>query len=196
MNQIHNAIDIANYFINNSLISDLSNMKLQKLLYYSQGLCLVLIGKPLFQEDIEAWEYGPVIRDIYTQFKEYGSDSIPRRQSDKKLDQQVEVILDATINTFGKLSTLELSDLSHNETPWKTTIRNKAIDLGEIKSYFEDNYVSLDKNNIPVLDTPFSNKYPIYELKDYNLLRNEEDINKVLDALIERRQEVYKALAQ
>ena len=49
----------------------ISNLKLQKLLYYAQGIHLALNGQPLYPERIEAWQHGPVVPEIYHAFKEY-----------------------------------------------------------------------------------------------------------------------------
>lgn len=55
----------------------LTPMKLQKLCYYAQGIYMATQdGEPLFEEDFEAWTYGPVIPALYDEYKEYGWRSI------------------------------------------------------------------------------------------------------------------------
>jgi len=55
----------------------ISNLKLQKLLYYAQGLHLAIYrGAPLFEEQLLAWNYGPVVECVYSRFKEYGPNSL------------------------------------------------------------------------------------------------------------------------
>jgi uncharacterized phage-associated protein len=70
------AIDVANFLLflkrHDPRGLELSNLKLQKLLYYSQGYNLALTSKPIFEEPIEAWKYGPVVKGIYHQFKVFG----------------------------------------------------------------------------------------------------------------------------
>jgi uncharacterized phage-associated protein len=66
------AQDVAEYFL--TLVDDeagdsLSNLKLQKLVYYAQGFHLALTEKPLFDEAIEAWEHGPVVPGLYHKLK-------------------------------------------------------------------------------------------------------------------------------
>lgn len=64
--------DVAKYFLSlqgNDAGDAISNMKLQKLLYYAQGFALALLDKPLFDEDFEAWAHGPVLRCIYNKYK-------------------------------------------------------------------------------------------------------------------------------
>jgi uncharacterized phage-associated protein len=64
MSARYSAFDIAQYFLWKAQESNqelLSNMKLQKLVYYAQGLHLALNDAPLFKGKIEAWTYGPVV---------------------------------------------------------------------------------------------------------------------------------------
>lgn len=70
------ALDIAGYLVelaNKTPEHDLTNLKIQKLLYYAQGRFLAATGSPLFDDKIEAWQYGPVVADVYHQFKKCGS---------------------------------------------------------------------------------------------------------------------------
>lgn len=70
------ALDIAGYIVelaNKTPEHDLTNLKIQKLLYYAQGKYLVQTGDPLFYEKVEAWQYGPVVPEVYHQFKQCGS---------------------------------------------------------------------------------------------------------------------------
>ena len=54
----------------------ITNLKLQKLLYYAQGCVMALTDEPLFDEDIQAWEHGPVVPEIYHKYKSYGKSGI------------------------------------------------------------------------------------------------------------------------
>ena len=67
---------ITNYILSMSeedVGDGISNLKLQKLLYYCQGTYLAIKGTPLFEHPIEAWEHGPVVPEVYHQYKEHGS---------------------------------------------------------------------------------------------------------------------------
>lgn len=57
----------------------LSPMKLQKLVYFAHGWHLAITGKPLINEQVEAWQWGPVIKSLYHEFKEYGNQPIVER---------------------------------------------------------------------------------------------------------------------
>ena len=66
------AVDVARYFLAQSdddAGDIISNLKLQKLLYYAQGVTLALTGKPLFSDPIEAWQHGPVVPSVYRLYK-------------------------------------------------------------------------------------------------------------------------------
>ncbi len=57
-------------------INDLTNLKLQKLLYFAYGVHLSLFNEKLFTDEIQAWKHGPVIPLIYTNFKNHGKNPI------------------------------------------------------------------------------------------------------------------------
>jgi uncharacterized phage-associated protein len=53
-------------------VPPIDQMKLQKLLFYAHGWHLAIRDTPLFEDDFEAWPWGPVMRDVYTQTRSYG----------------------------------------------------------------------------------------------------------------------------
>src|ERR1700744_6380025 len=74
------ALDVAKYILLISNDEDgtlISNLKLQKLLYYCQGFSLAMLGRPLFDARIKAWEHGPVVPEVYKVYREAGAGSIP-----------------------------------------------------------------------------------------------------------------------
>ena len=141
-----NAINVAKYFLSKTLETDenITNLKLQKLLYYAQGYHLALFDDALFQEEIVAWTHGPVCPEIYHKFKEYGSDSIPHDNHDdiedfsKNFTSEQLDFLDEVYNVFGQFSAWKLRDMTHEESPW---INNKAcngiISIDEMSDYFK-----------------------------------------------------------
>jgi uncharacterized phage-associated protein len=54
-------------------VADISPMKLQKLIYYAHAWHLAFLGQPLIKEEVQAWKFGPVIPDVYFEFKECGN---------------------------------------------------------------------------------------------------------------------------
>jgi uncharacterized phage-associated protein len=117
------AIEVARYFL--SLVDEetgdlLTNLKLQKLLYYAQGFHLAIFDEPLFPEPLEAWSHGPVVSGVYHHYKEFGSNPIPPEELDFTLfsEDQVEFLNDI-YNTFGQYSAWKLREMTHDEPPWK-----------------------------------------------------------------------------
>ncbi len=117
------AIEVAHYFLSLTDTDEgelLSNLKLQKLLYYAQGFHLVLFDKPLFPETIEAWAHGPVVGDVYHRYKEYGSNPIPPEEFDFTVfNEEQRKFLDEIYSTFGQYSAWKLREMTHDEPPWK-----------------------------------------------------------------------------
>jgi uncharacterized phage-associated protein len=108
MEQIYSALDIANYFLFKAAKDEelLSNLKLQKLLYYAQGIHLAYNGTPLFKDIIKAWNYGPVVPGLYKSYKKYGAGAIPPDESfnPKNIDKDTREFLDEIYKAFGQFS--------------------------------------------------------------------------------------------
>jgi uncharacterized phage-associated protein len=135
------AKEVAKYLIK-SLPVD--NLKLQKLLYYSQATHIVLHNRvPLFPEDIEAWDYGPVVPGVYREYKPYGFDIIPGSDDPTTLSVLEMRSVDMTMATFGNMTGTELINQTHHETPWKNAYKpgrpSNVIPLDSMYEYFKEN---------------------------------------------------------
>ncbi len=119
----------------------ITNLKLQKLLYYTQGCVLALTDKPLFDEEIEAWEHGPVVPEIYHEYKMYSKSGIEFDEpfDENLIDRDIKNILESVYNEFGQYSVWKLRNMTRSETPWKETAKNNNISKCLIKEYF--NYI-------------------------------------------------------
>ena len=110
----------------------LTSMSLLKILYFSQGWHLATLGTPLVAQPFEAWKYGPVVRVVYDQIREYGKKPISNKL--KIFDIATADYVDASVilpdessdvlfNTFlyyGKFHAYTLSDLTHERgSPWE-----------------------------------------------------------------------------
>ena len=112
------ANDVAAYILDKC--SPLTVMKLQKLLYYSQAWHLVWDEEPLFTEHIEAWANGPVVPHIYRQHRgEFRLSSWPSGDGTKLTPSESETV-DIVLDTYRDMPAWELSNLAHQEAPWKT----------------------------------------------------------------------------
>ncbi len=117
-------------------------MKLQKLLYYSQGFFIAAFDKKLFEEPIEAWQFGPVVRDAYFHFKEFGSASISLKDDERIIDltQKEEELFQDVLEEYGQFSAIKLMNMTHEELPWKKTFNENPqgeISYELLKEYFK-----------------------------------------------------------
>ena len=118
----------------------ITNLKLQKLLYYHQGFHLALFGKPLFEEQIEAWTYGPVVPSIYFKYQEYGNNVINIEGiTPVELDPQEELLFNEVMRVYGAYSAIGLMHMTHNEFPWISTRIGKGsvIEVEKMQQYFK-----------------------------------------------------------
>lgn len=137
------ARDIAKFFLmmdSQNEGNGISNLKLQKLVYYAQGFFCAIYGRPLFIEPIEAWTHGPVVPDIYHQYKAYGSNLIPfaydfniSSLTKDEIDLSAEVF-----RVFGQFEAWKLRDMTHEEAPWINNEKTASeISIDEMMRYFK-----------------------------------------------------------
>ena len=103
----------------------ITNLKLQKLLYYEQGYHLAVFGKPLFDEEILAWQFGPVVREAYDAFSAAGSQPLSIQGEVYVFNNdEEESLFDEVFEAYNKYSASYLVELTHSETPWKSVSAN------------------------------------------------------------------------
>jgi uncharacterized phage-associated protein len=141
---------IAKWFLNRDRVTGMisesdgiSNMKLQKLLYYAQGTFLAVKGEKLFADDLLAWPQGPVIESIDREYKQNNSNPIPFDEDfdDSCISDEDKEWLEGTYNTFSRFSAWKLSEMTHMEEPWKNTKIGDIIDCNSIKDYFAKEWI-------------------------------------------------------
>ena len=139
-----NAHDVAKYFVrigtNVEQEEFLTNLKVQKLLYYAQAFHLALNNAILFHEDIEAWQYGPVVRSVYDELKQYSSGPIDIAYSETcTIDE--DSFLSQIYDIFGPYSASKLVSMTHSEPPWRDSWNpdnpREVISLESMKEYFQ-----------------------------------------------------------
>lgn len=106
------AMTAASYLLTKSLSGD---MQLQKLLYYSQAWHLAWTGRPLFDDTIEAWQKGPVVRCVWIDNKR--GHIQPDKDASGLSDYETAVI-NAVYETYGQHGGAALSAFTHVESPW------------------------------------------------------------------------------
>lgn len=146
----HTASQVARWFLSYNRIAIaeeggeyISNLKLQKLLYYAQGSFLALTGRPIFDDKILAWQHGPVVESVYYEYKSNGSNGIVFEDDfdDKEFSEEENKILSEVYNVFGQYSASKLRNMTHKETPWLQTPLSEEIPQDVIKDYFKKEYV-------------------------------------------------------
>lgn len=104
--------------------SDVTQMKLHKLLYFAQANYLASTGRRLFDARIEAFEHGPVVEPIRRHYEQFGrriivvADASQSENSEQELPENVANYLDAIWSQFGEQSASQLRALSHKDKPW------------------------------------------------------------------------------
>ena len=137
-----NADDVARYFLvcqDTEHHEPITNLKLQKLCYYAQGIALVALGLPLFHDHIEHWPHGPVVLELDRKYKSHGSAAIPP-PTDLNLesyDSSIRALLDNVYRDYGKYSASQLRNRTHKESPWMDTRPGAAISHQQLREHFE-----------------------------------------------------------
>ena len=129
---MENVEDVAEFFLEFYDDNDepITNMMLNKLLYFAQGHYLVEYGEPLFEDAIEAWKYGPVVPKIYDKYKVCGSKArlFPEEGvwSSQHLSPETMALLAAVANQYRSLSGFGMSQLTHKTgSPWSLVYDRK-----------------------------------------------------------------------
>lgn len=124
---------------------EITNLKLQKLVYFVQGFSLALVDHPMFREDIYAWTYGPVIPPLYKRLKRYGAGVVSGRLEARDAlegDAEAEGVVDRVMEKMGRLRAVALVALSHSPgSPWAAAwneCRYSRIPLWNIAVYFKE----------------------------------------------------------
>lgn len=139
----YTADNVAKYLIylaSQELVGDnqeregITNLKLQKVLYFVQAYYLAKLGRPLFSDKIEAWEYGPVVPTVYRKYRSHVSNPIILEGDKSSLSDEDKKVVQKIWDTFGGYSASRLVDITHAHSPWKEAsatptkiITNKAL---------------------------------------------------------------------
>jgi len=95
-----------------------TNLRLQKLIYFSQAWHLAIYSKPLFADPIEAWVNGPVQSDVYARFAAFGYKSIEQDTTNWDVPKKITSHIAEVMAAYGHMSAYDLERLARNELPW------------------------------------------------------------------------------
>lgn len=148
---MYKALSVAHYVIErcNNQNMGISNLKLQKLLYFIQAEFLVSTpnNAPCFEDTIEAWDFGPVIPTVYHHYKIYGSSIIPSNDNDplgpfyENIAVSDQDIINRVIDETIGYTAFQLVEITHQQAPWKNAYMhgyNNVISNDSILAYFKE----------------------------------------------------------
>ena len=174
--------DVANFFIaiagdmaDAGLGDAMTNLRLQKILYYAQGWSLARNGKPLFDEPIEAWQYGPVVPAAYEWYKNSGRGVLSAKMPSASAftTEEMELLTDAFAE-LDQYSTSALVSMTHGaDTPWSSAResgKRKTISNEDIRQYFLNHPLLTFKekvSRIPIVEPlRYENGVPVFAAEE------------------------------
>lgn len=132
----------------------MTNLRLQKLLYYTQAWHLALNDVPMFDDDFQAWIHGPVIPKIYGEYKKFGSSPIPYAVliggaeclPEPQLSSVAREHVVDVMDSYGDMTAWQLERLSHSELPWLEARQglppdaacSRTISKNTMRTYFKE----------------------------------------------------------
>ena len=140
-------------------LGEVTPLALQKILYFIQGLYFSRYGKPLFNDNCQAWVHGPVYAEIYDMFSSFRYDPIddPRfellKGKSTDLDEKEREVINLVVNTFGMYGGKVLERITHKEDPW--------IDAREGYSENEPSQEEISKESIKEYFVSVREKYDL-----------------------------------
>ncbi len=157
---MYDVMDVARFIVNYSIEigRPVSNLKLQKLLYFVQVAFIRQYGIPCFEAPIVHWRHGPVVESVYQKYKAYGAENITDKEIEyfsfyfdsknmsfvtdwKKYNENIFeynhlILIKTIVEHYKDHSPWEMVELTHQENPWKKTDRNEEITIDMIKRYY------------------------------------------------------------
>lgn len=157
----YNVLDVCRHVINysNKQDSGISNLKLQKVLYFIQAYFLVQKKdhSPCFNEKIIAWDFGPIVLEAYNEYKQYGNGDIPTIKSfimfdeddiwklkrveflDTSISDEDKFLIDKVVDKIADYSATDLVSLTLRQSPWINAYvpcKDNEITIDSIREYF------------------------------------------------------------
>lgn len=136
----YRALEVAKYVINHEheRKREITNLRLQKLLYFVQAKVLVETGNPCFDDEMEAWEFGPVSPSVYHRYKFFGAWNLMEEQDAPKLPEK-STMINEMLDRCADYQTWELVDITHMQRPWIEAYKKgkgTVIHNSDIRDFF------------------------------------------------------------
>lgn len=119
--------------------SSITNLKLQKVLYYIQGYFMKKYGSEAFAEDIYCWQYGPVVPLAYYEFNHNGARPLVSNITHANISWQQEQLIKEIVLKCKDIPSSRLVNMTHQEAPWRNAQIGEVISKESIKRYFNLN---------------------------------------------------------
>lgn len=183
-----NCLTVAKYFIirayQDRIENEMTNMKVQKLLYYAQCLHLALNDEPLFDQVIEAWRYGPVCPPAYQYYSKFEAEQlpIPNQELLGEIPTEQKEILEEVWDYFGGYHAYRLSDMTHGEFPWQKARKGLPLDAGSKEPILPEDMKKLGYQKLDLIER----NHPAYELVMTKILS--DSINNISSNYITKDQ--------
>lgn len=124
----------------------LTPMQVLKLVYIAHGWMLGLYGRPMIRDEIQAWQYGPVIPDLYDAMKRFRSNPVegPLSVRLEELTLEEDDVVKQVYNVYGSHSGPALSRLTHQSgSPWDVSYKPGVFGVRISNDVIEDHYARL-----------------------------------------------------
>lgn len=194
-----NCLDVAKYFIirayQDGREAQMTNMKVQKLLYYAQSLHLALFDECLFDQEIQAWRYGPVCPPAYRFYSEFEAKQlpIPELSELESIPTEEKKLLEEVWDYFGVHHAFTLSDMTHTEFPWKKARKGLPSDAASTEPILPQDMYLLGQEKLleiekesPYYDLMVSHALrEVFESKEPTKLIQREEIDGWLESLLD-----------
>lgn len=125
MGQAPSVNAVADYFLTKINVEDgdsITNLKLQKLVYYAQAWHYTILGRPAFREEVQAWAKGPAVYTLWKRFQLAGWGALNPKDMKtdpmKALPDDTRELIDDVWDRYGEFQGHELQELTHSEAPW------------------------------------------------------------------------------
>lgn len=151
-------LSTSRYFIvkayEDGIEAEMTNMKVQKLLYYSQCLYLALYDEPLFEDEIQAWRYGPVCPPAYKFYSKFEAEQLPVPTQEFMLEipDEPKQVLEEIWGYFGGYHAYRLSDMTHGEFPWKKARRGLLPEASSTQAILIEDMKALGQQKLDLIE--------------------------------------------
>lgn len=137
----YSALDVAQYIINKFTEKKMmiTNIRLQRILYFVQAQSFSAINEPMFDDAIEAWSIGPVISKVYHAYKNNNFESVGLKKA--RIGNTHKFLIDFVLEQCSKYTTSELISIIRNQPPWAESYemgKHRIISNGKFTKYFSN----------------------------------------------------------